>query len=112
LLLAGDALALAGFGAVLLAGVVEVAFAACRHADVGAAAVSAAHDAGEQEVRAVATAAGRVLAALGEDRLRLIEGALLDQWLVCGEEVSGPRRVRRRASESCRLREANVPLRC
>ncbi|MGC2373778.1 MAG: hypothetical protein WA484_07885 [Solirubrobacteraceae bacterium] len=54
-LLAGDALALAGFGAVLLAGragvvVVEAAFAACGHADVCAAAVSAAHDTGEQEV--------------------------------------------------------------
>ncbi|HEX3517564.1 MAG TPA: hypothetical protein VHT29_00860 [Solirubrobacteraceae bacterium] len=54
-LLSGDALALAGFGAVLLACgagvvVVEAAFAACGHADVGAAAVSAAQDAGEQEV--------------------------------------------------------------
>jgi hypothetical protein len=61
-LLAGDALALAGFGAVLLAGgagvvVVEAAFAACGHADVCAAAVSASHDTGEQEVRAVATSA-------------------------------------------------------
>jgi hypothetical protein len=29
----------------------------------------------------------RVLAALGEDRLCLLEGALVDQRLVCGEEV-------------------------
>ena len=49
--------------------------------------MSAADHAGEKEVRAVAPAAGGVLAALGEDRLCLLKGALVDQWLVCGEEV-------------------------
>jgi hypothetical protein len=33
------------------------------------------------------SAARGILTALGEDRLCLIEGALSDQWLVCGDEV-------------------------
>ncbi|HWY18606.1 MAG TPA: hypothetical protein VNY27_07840 [Solirubrobacteraceae bacterium] len=49
--------------------------------------MSAADDAGEQEVRAVAASAGGVLGALGEDRLGLVEGGLVDQWFVLGGEV-------------------------
>jgi hypothetical protein len=49
--------------------------------------LSAADDAGEQEIRAVAAAAGSVLAALGEDGLGVVEGVLVDQRLVCGFEV-------------------------
>jgi hypothetical protein len=67
--------------------VVEAAFAACGHADVGASAASATHHAGEQEIRAVAAAAGCVLAALGEDGLGVVEGGLVDQRLVGGLKV-------------------------
>jgi hypothetical protein len=44
--------------------------------------VAAADDAGEQEIRAVAAAAGSILAALDEDRLGVVERGLVDQWLV------------------------------
>jgi hypothetical protein len=67
--------------------------------------VSASHDTGEQEVRTVTSAAGGILAALGEDRLCLIEGALFDQWLVCGGEVLV---VPADAPEICRVGEDAV----
>jgi hypothetical protein len=56
---AGDAFAVAGFGAELLAArarvvVVLAAVAACAHADVGASAAAAADEPGEQVVAGVA----------------------------------------------------------
>jgi len=85
-LLAWEAFAIAGFRPVFLAasaGVVVVAAAVAvgGHADVGLAAAAAAQEAREEEVGGVAAPPG-VLAALGEDGLRLREGELVHQGLV------------------------------
>jgi hypothetical protein len=48
------------------------------HADVGTTAAPAADHSGEQEVRAVITPTRDVDATLGEDRLGLLEGLVLD----------------------------------
>jgi hypothetical protein len=83
----GQSLSLAAGAAVLVAsgaGVVGVAGVAAvgGGADVGASAVLAAHEPGEQEGRGVAAPQRGVLEASGEDLLGLLEGVLLDQWLV------------------------------
>jgi hypothetical protein len=53
--------------------------------------VSAADDAGEEEVGGVAAAAGYVLAAFAQDRLRALEGELVDERLVDAvEEAVAP----------------------
>ncbi|HTS73676.1 MAG TPA: hypothetical protein VMG74_08190 [Gaiellaceae bacterium] len=85
-LVAREAFAGARLRSVLLAasaGVVVVAatVAVRRHADVRLAALPAAQQPGEQEVGGVA-APLRVLATLGEDRLRSCEGELIDERVV------------------------------
>ncbi|HEX5246432.1 MAG TPA: hypothetical protein VFW41_04810 [Gaiellaceae bacterium] len=85
-LLAREAFTVARLRAVFLttrAGVVVVAAAVAvrAHADVRLAALPTAKEPGEDEVGRV-TAAPRVLAALGEDRLRLGEGELVDKRLM------------------------------
>ncbi|HET8821519.1 MAG TPA: hypothetical protein VFM57_08220 [Thermoleophilaceae bacterium] len=66
-----------GTGVVVVAATVAVG----AHADVRLAALPAAQEPGEDEVRRVTTPL-RMLAALGEDRLRLGEGELVDERLV------------------------------
>lgn len=87
----GEAFAAAGFWSVLLpsgAGVVVVgaAVAARGHADVGAAAAAAAHEAGEEEIGGVAATAREILASFSEDRLCAGEGELVDDRFVLGVE--------------------------
>ncbi|HTC60046.1 MAG TPA: hypothetical protein VK691_08005 [Solirubrobacteraceae bacterium] len=61
------------------------------HADVGAAATPAAHQAGEQELRAAGGTHRQVLAALLQERLRVVESVLVDQRLMdAGECLLAP----------------------
>jgi hypothetical protein len=95
-LVAVEPLAVAGRAAEFLpagAGVVVVVAAVPprAHSDVGALALAAAHDAGEQEVGGVAAPAGHVLTPLGEQSLRAFEGLLLDERLVqAGVALAAP----------------------
>ncbi len=80
-------LAAALVGAVLVpggAGVVRVAAAAAvgGSADVGAAAVVAAHEPGEQELTRIAAPQRRVLPAAAQELMRLVEQLLVDERLV------------------------------
>ncbi|HET7572666.1 MAG TPA: hypothetical protein VFJ77_08355 [Gaiellaceae bacterium] len=70
---------------------VEAAVALGTHADVGAAAAATTDDPGEEELGAVAAPPGQILAPLPEQRLRGLEGGLLDERLVqAGEALAAP----------------------
>jgi hypothetical protein len=82
-----EAFAVASFAAEFLsagAGVIEIdaAVAFGTHADVGALAASAADDAGEQEVGAIAAAQRQVIASFLEQRLRRLEDVVVDERFV------------------------------
>jgi hypothetical protein len=72
--------------------VVAAAVAVCAHADVGPATAAATQQPGEEEVVCV-PAPLRVLAALGEDRLRLGEGELVDEWFVDAAKTRSRHRI-------------------
>lgn len=82
-----DAFGVAGLGAVAVAGEADVVVvgscsASGGGADVASAALGAAQQAGQQVVGAVGAPQREVVAALGEDLLRAVEEAEVDQRLV------------------------------